>query len=156
VALHNAASRSAGDRMADALNITIESPDEAVTGQIHASLRAFNRAAVERSAREVFSVALRDAEGRLEGALIASIRFDVLNIQDLFIEELHRHGRYGARLIAMAETEARKRGAQLACVMTFSWQARPFYEKQGYEVFAELPFQNGTHALYWLKKSLCA
>jgi hypothetical protein len=56
----------------------------------------------------------------------------------------------------MAETEARKRGARLACVMTFSWQARPFYEKQGYEVFAELPYQNGAHMLYWLKKSLCA
>ncbi|HEX4158230.1 MAG TPA: GNAT family N-acetyltransferase [Rhizomicrobium sp.] len=142
--------------MADALNITIEPPDEVVTGQIHASLGAFNRAAVDRSAREFFNVALRDAEGRLQGALMASIRFDVLNIQDLFIAEPHRRGGNGARLIAVAETEARKRGARLACVMTFSWQARPFYEKQGYEVFGELPYQAGAHTLYWLKKSLCA
>ena len=141
--------------MPDALNITIEPPDEAVTGQIHAGLGAFNRR-IAGSERQHFNVALRDGDGRLQGALIASVRFDVMNIQDLYIEETHRRDGHGAQLIAMAETEALRRGARLACVMTFSWQARPFYEKRGYEVFAEVPFLNGAHTLYWLRKSLCA
>jgi GNAT superfamily N-acetyltransferase len=142
--------------MPDALNITIEPPDEAVTEQIHAGLGAFNRAAADRSARDFFNIALRDAEGRLQGALLASIRFDAMNIQDLFIEEPYRRDGHGAQLIAMAEEEGRRRGARLSCVMTFSWQARPFYEKQGYEIFAEVPFLNGAHTLYWLRKILCA
>ncbi len=142
--------------MPDMLNIAIEPPDDLVAAQIHDGLRAFNRAAADRSERQFFNVALRDGDGRLQGAMLASIRFDVLNIQDLFVEEPHRRDGYGAQLIAMAETEALRRGTKLACVMTFSWQARPFYEKQGYEVFAEVPFQNGTHVLYWLRKSLCA
>jgi GNAT superfamily N-acetyltransferase len=142
--------------MPDALNITIEPPDEAVTELVRASLGAFNRAAVDRPDREYFNIALRNAKGRLQGCLIASLRFDVMNIQDLLIEEPHRRDGYGARLVAVAEDEARRRGARLSCVMTFSWQAQPFYEKQGYEVFAEVPFQNGAHTLYWLRKSLCA
>lgn len=141
--------------MTDTLTIAIEPPDDAFGAQIHAGLRAFNRA-VEGSERQSFNVALRDGEGRLQGGLIASVRFDVMNIQDLYIEEPHRRGGHGARLIAMAEDEARRRGARLACVMTFSWQARPFYEKQGYAVYAELSYLGGTHTLYSLKKSLCA
>ena len=142
--------------MPDAPSITIEPPDEAFSAQIHAGLAAFNRAAVEGSERRFFNVALRDDEGRLRGGLIASVRFDVMNIQDLFIDDSHRRDGLGAKLVAMAEEEARRRGARHACVMTFSWQARPFYEKQGYAVYAELSYLDGTHALYSLKKSLCA
>jgi GNAT superfamily N-acetyltransferase len=140
--------------MPELLNIAIEPPDEQVTAQIHDGLRAFNRR-IEGSERQSFNVTLRDGDGRLQGALLAATRFDVLNIQDLFVEEPHRRDGHGAKLIAMAETEARRRGAKLGCVMTFSWQARPFYEKQGYEIFGEIPYLDGAHKLYWLKKSLC-
>jgi GNAT superfamily N-acetyltransferase len=142
--------------LTDRLHLAIEPPDEAVEAVIHAGLRGFNRAAMAQSERRHFNVVLRDADGQVRGGLLASIRFDVMNIQDLFVEEPLRRGGYGARLMAMAETEAKNRGVQLACVMTLSWQARPFYEKQGYEIFAELPYLNGTHNLYWLKKPLCA
>jgi len=47
-------------------------------------------------------------------------------------------------------------GARLACLSTYSWQARPFYEKHGYVLFAELPYANGAHRLYWLRKTLRA
>jgi len=141
--------------MPDALNFAIEPPDDAVTAQIHTGLGAFNRR-IEGSERQLFNIVLRDGDGRLQGALLASVRFDVMNIQDLYIEEPHRLAGHGAKLVAMAEAEALKRGARSACVMTFSWQARPFYEKQGYEIFAEVPFLQGVHILYWLRKSLCA
>ena len=48
----------------------------------------------------------------------------------------------------------RWRGACLAWLETFDWQARPFYEHLGYAVFAELPHDNGRHARYFLKKAL--
>lgn len=62
----------------------------------------------------------------------------------------------GMALMALAEDEGRRRGARLASVSTFSWQARPFYEKLGYTVYAELPYNNNAYTLYSLKKSLCA
>lgn len=142
--------------MDNALKIAIEPPDEAVNNYILAGLGAFNRAEANRPERQHFNVAVRDGEGHVLGGIMASVSFDVLRIEEFFVEETCRRGGCGSRLIAMAEDEGRRRGARLACVMTFSWQARPFYEKQGYEVFAELPYQNGAHTLYWLRKSLCA
>jgi hypothetical protein len=37
---------------------------------------------------------------------------------------------------------------------TFSFQARPFYERFGYEVFGELPDYPEGHSLYFMKKML--
>lgn len=137
-------------------NIAIEPSEPGVTDVIHSGLRAFNRAAADVPERQHFNVVLRDAENRVRGGLLASVSSDVLRIDDLFIEEGFRRDGCGRELMALAETEGLRRGAMLACVKTFSWQARPFYEKLGYEVFAELPYQRGAHTLYWLRKSLCA
>ena len=142
--------------MAAPLTIAIEPPDEVVNNWILGGLIAFNQVEVNRPERQHFNVVLRDGNGIVKGGIIASVSFDVMRIEEFFVEGDCRRGGHGSQLIEMAEEEARRRGARLACVMTFSWQARPFYEKQGYEVFGELPYQDGTHRLYWLKKHLCA
>ena len=50
------------------------------------------------------------------------------------------------------EAEARARGCIGATLGTYDFQARPFYEKQGYEVFGTLePYPNG-HCSYYLRK----
>ncbi|MGH6889062.1 MAG: GNAT family N-acetyltransferase [Rhizomicrobium sp.] len=136
--------------------ITVEASEPAVNDVIHAGLRAFNRDMADWPERQYFNVVLRDAAGRVRGGLLASLSSDVLRIDDLFIEEAFRRRGCGEKLVAMAEAEGHRRGARLACVMTFSFQARPFYEKLGYDMFAELPYQGGAHTLYWLKKLLCA
>jgi GNAT superfamily N-acetyltransferase len=136
--------------------IAVEDKDETVDQAVHAGLRAFNRALVDWPERQRFNVVLRDTEGRVRGGILASVNFDVLVVEDVFVEENCRGGGHGAALMALTEQEGRRRGARLASVATFSWQARPFYEKLGYTVYAELPYNNGTYTLYSLKKSLCA
>jgi hypothetical protein len=37
---------------------------------------------------------------------------------------------------------------------TYSWQARPFYEKLGYDVFGELPYRGGAHRRFFMRKTL--
>ena len=138
------------------LRIAVEATDMEVENTIRAALGAFNRAAVDKPERQRFNVVLRNREGCMKGGLIASVNFDVMLIEDLFIEETHRRGGHGAKLMALAEEEGRLRGARRACVSTFSWQARPFYEKLGFRVFGELPYRDGAHVLYWLDKPLCA
>jgi N-acetylglutamate synthase-like GNAT family acetyltransferase len=139
----------------EAFRVAVEPKDEAVDQAIHTGLRAFNRASVNWPERQHFNVVLRDGEGRLRGGILASINFDVLVLEDVFVEESCRHGGYGAQLMVMAEAEGRTLGARLAVVLTFSWQTRPFYEKYGYAVYAQLPYNNGAHTLFSLKKSLC-
>lgn len=52
-------------------------------------------------------------------------------------EELRRSG-LGAAMLRAVEEEARERGRHGAWLDTFSFQARPFYERQGYVQFGEL------------------
>jgi GNAT superfamily N-acetyltransferase len=138
------------------LTVAVEPPDEAVNMAIHDGLVAFSRKTVNWPDRRHFTVTLRDADGALRGGLVASVNFDVVRIDDLFIQEEFRRGGHGAQLLNCAEEEGQRLGAGLACLSTYSWQARPFYEKQGYELFAELPYANGAHRLFWLKKTLRA
>jgi len=133
----------------------VEAKDEAVDQAIHAGLRAFNRALANWPERQRFNVVLRDSEGNVRGGNLASVNFDVLVLEDVFVDDTCRHHGHGAKLMALAEEEGRRRGARLATVSTYSWQARPFYQKLGYAVYAELPYNDGGYTLYSLKKSLC-
>lgn len=123
---------------------------------VHTGLRAFNRARANWPERQHFNVVLRDSESHVRGGILASINYDVLVLEDVFIQENCRAGGHGARMMALAEEEGLRRGARLAVVSTFNWQARPFYEKLGYAVYAQLPYDEGRYTLYSLKKSLCA
>jgi GNAT superfamily N-acetyltransferase len=70
----------------------------------------------------------------------------------LYLPQDLRGGGLGARLIARLEAEARARGCIGAWVDTFSFQARPFYEKQGYTVFGSIEDLPPGHARHFLFK----
>ena len=53
-----------------------------------------------------------------------------------------------------AEAYARSRGAVGATVETHSFQARPFYERLGYEVFGTLDGYAPGHIKFFLRKAL--
>jgi len=69
--------------------------------------------------------------------------------------DLRRQG-LGSELLRRAEDEARARGCVGAYLDTFSFQARPFYEKQGYAVFGALPGFPPGHTRIFLAKRLDA
>jgi GNAT superfamily N-acetyltransferase len=56
----------------------------------------------------------------------------------LWVAEAARGAGHGRRLMEDAEAYARSRGAVGATVETHSFQARPFYERLGYQVFGTL------------------
>jgi len=136
------------------LSIAVEPFDEATAKIISDNLVAFNRERANRPEPQKFLVLLRDETRAVRGGISAALHYDVLYIDDLWIEEAFRNHDHGTELIRLAETEGRKRGATLVWLDTYSWQARPFYEKQGYELFGELPYKGGTHRRYFMRKDL--
>jgi ribosomal protein S18 acetylase RimI-like enzyme len=56
-------------------------------------------------------------------------------------------------LLERAEAEGRARGAVMAHLDTFTFQARGFYERCGYIVFGVLPYTNGVER-YYMRKTL--
>ena len=133
-----------------------QTPDPADVQFVPAQLTAFNR---DRAADDQFqplAILLREAGGQIVAGLVGGTYWGWLYTEVLWVEEGLRGKGYGRSLLVAAEAEAIRRGCCYAHLDTMDFQALPFYQKQGYSVFAELediPAGSG-HRRYALKKRL--
>ena len=97
---------------------------------------------------------LRGEQGDVLGGALGELWGGWLQITYLWVGKAARGAGHGARLVREAEAYARSRGAVGATVETHSFQARPFYERLGYEVFGTLEGYPPGHAKFFLKKPL--
>jgi GNAT superfamily N-acetyltransferase len=100
------------------------------------------------------SLSLRDPEGTLAGGLFGGTMWGWLMIDGLWVAEALRGHGHGSRLLAEAEALAVRRGCRGSWLGTFDFQAREFYERHGYTVFAELRGFPAGHAHFHLRKDL--
>ncbi|MGL5115689.1 MAG: GNAT family N-acetyltransferase [Beijerinckiaceae bacterium] len=120
---------------------------------IFKGLERYNRSKVGKLPWKNFAVTLNEGED-VVGGITGEAWGGWLFINAFWIEERYRGHDYGTALISKLEEEARAFGAKYAYVDTYTFQARPFYEKQGYRVFGELEDFPPGHARYWLRKEL--
>jgi GNAT superfamily N-acetyltransferase len=99
---------------------------------------------------------LRDDDQQVCGGILAETWGTWLHITFLWVEESMRQQGYGAALLQAAEGEAWHHGCRHAHLETFSFQARPFYERFGYRVIAALEDYPPGHTYYYLRKTLAA
>ena len=97
---------------------------------------------------------IRNEEKKVVGGAIGSVFGGWLYISLMWVEESLRNRGYGTKLLEMMENEAVKLGCRHAHVDTYSFEARPFYEKNGYTVFALLENYPEGHSKHFLKKKL--
>ncbi len=120
---------------------------------IVAGLVAYNR--VNRIANDWRPIAVLIKEGdRTIGGLSGWTMWGWMFVELLFIPGIHRGRGLGTRILAQAEEEAWRRGCHSALLDTHTWQARPFYEKQGWEVFGELADYPTGQTRFYLRKRL--
>jgi GNAT superfamily N-acetyltransferase len=100
------------------------------------------------------AVFLRDDGGAIAGGAYGFVNWNWLFINLVWLSESLRGDGEGRRLILALEAAARERGCTHAHLDTFSFQARPFYEKLGYEVFGTLDDYPPGHRRFFLKKAL--
>lgn len=129
--------------------------DEAVRKRIVEPLVQYNtHASGAPAGHRPLVVALRDAGGEIVGGLWGVTGYEWLFTQLLVVPEAARGAGVGTRLMRLAEQEAVARGCHHAWLDTFSFQARPFYERLGYACFAELPDYPTGFSRYFMKKAL--
>jgi ribosomal protein S18 acetylase RimI-like enzyme len=77
-----------------------------------------------------------------------------LFVSILWVDEQLRGQGHATKMMDAAEDYARERGCHSAHLDTLSWQARPFYERRGYELYSTLDDYPGPHKRFFLKKKL--
>jgi GNAT superfamily N-acetyltransferase len=97
---------------------------------------------------------LREENGEVVGGLLGDIWAAWLHIRTLAVAPPARGRGLGRELMKRAELYALERGCTNAFLDTFSFQARPFYEKLGYRVFGTLENHPAGHQHYFMTKQL--
>ena len=97
---------------------------------------------------------IRNKENRVVGGVTGQVFGGWLYISFLWVEESLRNKGNGTTLLKMIENEAMKLGCKYAHLDTYSFEARPFYEKHGYTLFATLDNYPEGHSKHFLKRTL--
>lgn len=118
-------------------------------------LTEFNRRRVGRSDARTFGAVFVDPGTHREVAgLYAQSYWGWMYVDELWVDARRRGQGLGRRLMAEAEEEAAARGCRGMWVDTWSWQARGFYAKLGFELFGEIEDFPPPHRRLFLKKRL--
>ena len=139
--------------MSDRVRLTLETaPDPADSQVVMDGLRAFNVKVIGQPHIEPVCVFVRDASGRVLGGLLGEIKWRWLYVSKLWLGDELRGQQLGTQLMERAEEYAWRKGCLGSHLSTFEYQALPFYEKLGYEVFGVLEGYPPGYRQYYLRK----
>ena len=136
------------------VDLVFEPYNDSAHNHIRDRLSYFNAGATGRSDFYPVNIVLRGEKTEILGGLLGYIWSEWLFVAILWVDEQLRGKGHATALMDAAENYARERGCHSAHLDTHSWQARPFYERRGYELFATLDGFPGEHKKFFLKKKL--
>jgi len=132
---------------------TTETPGEADEAALAAGITAYNAPFTGPPDDRQFGLVLRDpTSGAVIGGLWAKPFYGLLFLAFLILPPHQRRGGTGTRLVQEAERIARTRGYAGVFLDTFTFQARPFYERLGYSVFTIINEYPPGHRRYLMAK----
>lgn len=131
-------------------------PDPAAWGVLTAGLDRYNEAHAGPADFRPLVLVVRDDAGAVAGGLWGRTLYRWLYVWFLVLPEQMRGQGLGTRLMRDAEREALARGCVGAMLDTFSFQARPFYEKLGYSVFGTVEDMPPGHRMHFMQKRLAS
>jgi GNAT superfamily N-acetyltransferase len=117
-------------------------------------MRRFTESCVPWEEYADLTILARSDAGGIVGAALGETGRGWLHISVVWVDEKFQRQKLGTQLVDAAEIEARRRGCVAAYLDTFSYQARPFYEKLGYVVFGTLEEYPPGHQRFYMQKRL--
>jgi GNAT superfamily N-acetyltransferase len=141
----------------NALTLTVETaPDPRDVEALGQGLTEHALPFTRRAGFQPLAVFARDRNGALIGGVHGHVNWTWLHVALFWISAAERRRRLGSSLLRAIETAAIARGCTQAHLDTFSYQARPFCERQGYVLFATLEDYPPGHQRFFLRKALGA
>jgi GNAT superfamily N-acetyltransferase len=132
--------------------LTEERDPETVPVAVRAGIRGADPPDVDPRDWRPLNLALRAPDGTIVGGLYGATMWRWLLIDGLWVDRELRSRGLGRKLLLAGEATAIERGCVGAWLGTFDFQARGFYERLGYTVFAELAGFPPGHSHYHLRK----
>ena len=129
-----------------------DQPSSADLQTVETGLVNYNEAQTEPESWRGLAAFLRDDQGQIAAGLAGCTHYGWLYVSNLWVSEALRGQGYGRQLMLCAEQEAAGRGCRHAHLDTFDFQALPFYQKLGYEIFGTLQDFPTGHSRYFLQK----
>lgn len=121
--------------------------------EIFQELLTYNLERIECKDIKELGIFLEDEQGKKVAGIVGDTHGNWLEIEYLWVSEKLRGQDIGTEIISKAELIAKERGCKYVFLNTFSFQAKGFYLKLGYqEVFSldEYPLTGKRH--YFIKK----
>lgn len=115
-------------------------------------LVAYNLARFGESDKRDLNITIRDDGNTVTGGLVGYTGRGWLYVQLLFVPETMRGRGTAAKLLAMAEEEARKRGCMGAYIDTMNPDALRTYERYGFTRIGSLGPLSSGQSITWLEK----
>jgi len=126
------------------IKVSLEN-NEAFSNFLHAMIKEFNneqsihhKKARKKGSVVPINISVSDDENRWIGGITAEVYWHWLEINDFWIDKKLRGHGLGELLLSQVEEIAQEKGATKALLTTFEFQARSFYEKNGYEIVGEI------------------
>ena len=101
-----------------------------------------------------FCAVLRHPDGTVQGGIIARCYWDWLRVETLAVAAQWRGHGYGRSLLDRAEQWGLSCSCHDVWLTTMGSEARRFYERAGYRIFAELPHFPGALTRLFMRKPL--
>lgn len=133
--------------------VTLEAPRSDEAQLIWDGLKEHNRRTVGRPEPQPFAFVVR-VDGVVVGGINAQVHWDVLYVEQVWLDESLRGRGLGAQLLADTEAEGLRRGAVKSILDTNDWQAPGFYAKYGYREFGRYTYDAETKICILLVKDL--
>lgn len=140
--------------MSGELRIAFEPHNEASAKDVIDGIIYHNVARTGQDAGYVVRYYLRGDGDEIMGGLLGQIWGGWLHINILWVAHPARGKGHASDMLERAEAYARERGCRGIHLETFSFQARPLYERLGYHVFSQIDDYPPGHTYFYLKKML--
>ncbi len=101
-----------------------------------------------------FFVFARNSNNKITGGIRAACYWNTLHIELLWLSQECRGQGFGKIILGFAEEFAKINNCEKVFVETTSWQAKPFYEKNGYNLIGTLKDRPKGYVSYYLTKNL--
>jgi GNAT superfamily N-acetyltransferase len=132
---------------------TVDEPEQDDVHQLISSLVAWNSTVAPPEDHRRLAVFAYEAD-ELVGGAAGYTHWGWLFVSHLWVMDELRGDGLGSRLMREIESAAVRRGVDMAHLDTYDFQAADFYERLGYEQFAELHDYPPGHSRHFLKKRL--